>query len=103
MVGETAIAAAASATTTAAASTARPTRHRIAASAASPTSSAPMLDRDSVSTSATHRIASTTTVASCVRCLRAYSRTAPSRIITSARNRPKMSGSKNTELTVKYV
>ena len=24
-------------------------------------------------------------------------------IITSARNRPKMSGSKNTELTVKYV
>ena len=100
--GETAIAAAARATTTAATNTARPTFQRSAASAPSPTSSAPGEDRDSVSTSAAHRIASTTSVTQpASRCRRAYRITAPSRIITSARNRPKMFGSKNTELTVK--
>ncbi len=103
VVGVIAITAATSATTPAAMNTARPTLQRTAASVPRPTRSAPIEDRDRVSSSATHRIASTAPVTSTVRRRRAYRTTEASRIITSARNRPKMFGSKNTELTVKYA
>ena len=57
--GVTATAIAPIATTATATTTARDTRQRSAASVARPTSSAPRLDRDSVSSSPTHRTAST--------------------------------------------
>ena len=76
---------------------------RIAPSTPSPTSSAPRLERDNVSTSPAHSNVRAPTATSWSRSRRPYRRTAASRIITNARNLPKMSGSKNTELIAKYV
>ena len=77
-------------------------RQRSAASTARPTSSAARLERESVSTSPAHSTASDADDPELLAAL--AGRAAAGRratTITIARKRPKMSGSKNTELTVK--